>query len=87
MMKKEEKEQSKGSVGQIIVMLFFIAVGACAGVLMAKYLDTRNPDRKPDAGHGKRKTEKEKTVGCGNRRAVPDGTSADEERDVSLCTL
>ena len=44
MMKKEEKEQNKGSVGQIIVMLFFIAVGACAGVLMAKYLDTRNPD-------------------------------------------
>ena len=43
-MKKDKKEQSKGSVGQIIVMLFFITVGACAGVLMAKYLDTRNPD-------------------------------------------
>ena len=68
MMKKEEKEQSKGSVGQIIAFFLF-------------------SDWKPDAGHGKRKTPKEKIVGCWNRRAVSDGTSADEDRDVSLCTL
>lgn len=68
MMKKEEKEQSKGSVGQIIAFFLF-------------------PDRKPDAGYGKRKTEKEKIVGCGNRRAVSDGTTTHEGWDVSLCTL